>query len=126
MKKILEIDVKITDYYSVKGSVGQVNMILFSCSATGDFFNGKILGTGTDTQKITAQGEFSLSARYMLEGTDFTGTPCKLFIENNGSEEKGFKPRVITDSAALAEWETAELKAEISPSEGGVTIVVFM
>ncbi len=125
MKKILEIDVKITDFYSVKGKTGEVNMILFSGSARGEFFNGKVLGTGTDTQKITTEGKFTLSARYMLEGTDFTGTSCKLFIENNGSEEEGFKPRVITDSAALAHWEMAELKAEIEPAEGGVTVTIL-
>lgn len=126
MKQLLKIDVTINEDYSVKGTVGQVNMLLFSGHAEGALFNGTILGVGTDTQRTSPAGDFLLSARYMLEGVDYTGAACRIFIENNGSFEKGFRPTLITDSAALRAWEEAALQAEVTASENGVIVTIWM
>lgn len=50
-----------------------------------------------------------MSARYMLTGTDRTGQPCHIYVDNNAWFTNGEKPRpwhskplFITDSKALA------------------------
>jgi hypothetical protein len=86
-----------------------VVMIPFAGSVTGKYFDGKVLSGGIDTQIIGKHGDrHTLSARYMLKGKDYTGEPCKIFIENNGLMNKKHKdmlfrtyPKIITDSKAL-------------------------
>lgn len=51
MTKILEIAVEITDSVSVKGQQNSINMLSFTGDAAGDYFHGRIIGTGVDTQK---------------------------------------------------------------------------
>jgi hypothetical protein len=59
-------------------------MILFHGDADCDNFHGKVLPGGVDTQ-VQYQGEKrSLSARYILEGTDIDGCSCRIFVENEG------------------------------------------
>lgn len=50
---------------------------------------------------------------------------CRCFIENNGSFNDGFIPKIVTDSPALSEFEGAKLKAEIEPKENGVIVSIF-
>lgn len=100
-------------------------MLCFSATAEGKYFNGRSLGTGVDTQRGKIGGSLSLSARYMLEGKDIDGLPCRIFIENNGSFEGGFEPRIITDSAALSEFEDRPLKAKIKQADGGVVVSIY-
>ena len=66
-----------------------------------------------------------LSARYMLEGTDAAGNACRIFIENQGSWQEGFTPRIVTDSSLLKELETAELTATVDGIPGGVLVRIF-
>lgn len=48
-------------------------------------FEGTILPGAIDTQIIGSDGKLhTLSARYMVKGTDHTGEPCTIYIENNG------------------------------------------
>lgn len=62
-----------------------VVMISFTGTATGKYFTGKVLPGGVDTQIIGKDKErHTLSARYILEGKDFNGDDCKIYIENNG------------------------------------------
>ncbi|MGN1100620.1 MAG: DUF3237 family protein [Huintestinicola sp.] len=125
MVKILEIAVEITDSAFVKGQHNSINMLSFTGEATGDYFHGRIIGTGVDTQRISPDGTMSLSARYMLQGKDHTGEDCRIFIENNGADLSCCKPSIITDSKALADWETAALMAKVVPTEKGVTVSIF-
>lgn len=125
MTKILEIAVEITDSAFVKGQQKSINMLSFTGEATGDHFRGRIIGTGVDTQKISPDGTALLSARYMLQGKDHTGEDCRIFIENNGTDLSCCKPSIVTDSKALVDWETADLKAEVVPTEKGVTVSIF-
>lgn len=123
---ILTINVKCLESFSVSGSKTNICMIPFTGTAESEYFSGKIIGTGTDTQKTPNGGRMSLSARYMLEGTDHAGNKCRIFIENQGDFETGFRPMIVTDSPALAHWETTPLYAAVESVEDGVTVKIFM
>lgn len=122
---ILTIRVECGEASCVTGYKMDIVMIPFTAVASGRFFTGKTVGTGVDTQKIAKGGEAFLSARYMLEGEDFAGNKCRVFIENQGNFRDGFKPMLVTDSPVLKDWEYAEFSAEIEPVAGGVTIKIF-
>ena len=128
-KEELTINVRITGVNEVKGHAGTARMILFDGDAHCDNFNGKILPGGVDTQKDITGEPFKLSARYVLEGTDFEGKECHIFIENNGEVGKDGSlhtvPKVITDSDALSYLENKELFGTIEDIEGGVRIHIF-
>ncbi len=125
MIKLFDVYVDITDTISVKGKLHDICMLSFSGEARGRYFNGKVIGSGIDTQYISRSGHMILSARYMLEGRDINGNECRCFIENNGSFDGGFIPEIVTNSPALSEFEGAELKAEIETKENGVIVSIF-
>lgn len=122
---VLVISVKCEEPFGVSGDNGGVVMIPFNGTSESSYFKGRILGIGVDTQRITREGKVFLSARYMLEGTDFSGQKCRIFIENQGSDMSACKPTVITDSKALSELETAVLRSVVEPAEGGVTVKIY-
>ena len=121
---LMEIEVKCEEPLRVAGAKRDVVMIPFSGKVTGKYFQGQIVGPGVDTQKIDKGGIPFLSARYMLEGTDYAGNPCRIFVENQGSWGGEFVPTVVTDSPLLADWETADLYAEVNGIPGGVLVKV--
>lgn len=125
MIKLFDVYVDIIDNVCVKGKLHDVCMLSFTGKVSGRYFNGKVIGTGVDTQYSSKDEPMLLSARYMLEGKDIDGNECRCFIENNGSFENGFTPKIVTDSPSLSEFEEAELKAEITAKENGVIISIF-
>ena len=125
MTKLFDVYVDITDTVSVKGKLHDICMLSFTGEARGRYFNGKVIGTGVDTQNISKDGRMILSARYMLEGKDIDGKDCRCFIENNGSFDDGFIPEIVTDSPALSKYEGVTLKAEIETKENGVIVSIF-
>jgi len=130
-QEILTIHVTITGMEEVKGKNKEALMILFSGKVEGPYFTGTILPGGVDTQKEEKGSPRTLSARYILQGTDSMGQSCRIFIENNGIvEEKAssFKttPTIITDSKNLAWMETALLEGEVIPMESGVKVLIFI
>lgn len=122
---IVTIQVKTYDAQVLEGKQTKVVMIPFSGEASGDYFTGKTVANGVDTQIITAD-RFSLSARYMLEGVDRGGKNCRLFIENNGTSFDNCIPRICTDSEELAFLENAPLRAEVICMENGVIVKIYM
>lgn len=110
-----------------------VVMIPFTGSVTGKYFEGRVLPGGIDTQIIGKQGgSHTLSARYMLEGKDYTGEPCKIFIENNGNIHKKINdilfrtyPRMITNSKALEFLAREIFIGEGIPTETGLDIKIY-
>ncbi len=122
---LLEIQVRILESIRVKGAARDIVMIPFTGTADGPWFTGKVIGPGVDTQRISKDGKAALSARYMLEGTDKSGRPCRIFIENQGSFDTGFTPLIVTDSALLSDWETAKLRATVESAPGGVPVRIF-
>ena len=116
MEEVLRITVRLEEICETKGHLGSARMIAFSGEADGPYFTGKILPHGVDTQTEKTGETMQLSARYMLSGTDHTGQPCRLFIENNGTEDKNgivTSPQIYTDSEALAWMEKAVLTGSV-------------
>ena len=122
---IVTINVTTYDSQMLEGRNSRVVMIPFSCKAEGNYFNGKSVADGVDTQITSADG-FSLSARYMLEGTDRCGKSCRLFIENNGTSLDNCIPKIYTDSDELAFLEKAKLTADVECVENGVVVRIYM
>ena len=121
---IMVINVKTYEAQTLEGNNAKVVMIPFSAEAEGKYFNGTTVAEGIDTQ-IISDSSFSVSARYMLEGTDCLGEKCRLFIENNGSSFDNCVPKIYTDSKALAFLEAARLNAEVEGIEKGVIIRIY-
>jgi hypothetical protein len=133
-EEVLTVHVKIEKTIEMKSDkVDDVLMIMFNGSVDGKYFNGEVLPGGIDTQVIGKFGDrHTLSARYMLEGKDYTGESCKIFIENNGnSNEKAkdapFKtyPKIITNSKALEFLNYDLLVGEGIGTESGVDIKIY-
>ena len=122
---LMEIRVECGEAVSVRGQETTVVMIPFTGTTEGPYFRGKTVDTGVDTQRIGEDGIARLSARYMLEGQDAAGNACRIFIENQGSWEDGFTPRIVTDSPLLKDWETADLGATVEGIPGGVLVRIF-
>lgn len=122
---IMTINVTTHEAHTLEGKVSRVVMIPFSAQAEGEYFCGKTVADGVDTQLTTRDG-FSLSARYMLEGTDRSGNKCRVFIENNGTSLDNCRPKIYTDSKELAFLQNAELTASVECIENGVVVSIFI
>lgn len=129
-KEVLTVDVNVTGAEEVKGQKGEALMIFFEGSAKGSGFSGVIGPSSVDTQKQEYNKTRFLSARYILKGTDETGNPCKIFIENNGSFESNgditTHPIIYTDSPSLAWMETENIFGKIEGKEGRVIIHLYI
>ncbi len=125
MDEILRVHVKVEQSDMVEGAGKTVCMVAFSGTADGPYFQGRILPGGIDTQTYKKGEPAALSARYMLEGVDDRGKPCRLFIENNGTETEGKMrtvPTIVTDSVSLRWMEEADLWGTVDGTEDGVLI----
>lgn len=129
MRLLLTIQVYIDAYQAVNGHHAEAAMLLFHGNAEGEYFQGTIAPGGVDTQYQRHGESRSLSARYMLSGTDFTGQECRIFVQNEGefaaNGEIVTTPKLLTDSKALAEWEELPLHGTLEDMEGGVRIRIF-
>lgn len=121
---LMSVDIKTTEAAGVFSSAGGINMIPFTGSTNGAYFTGEIVGTGYDTQKYD-MGSPVFSARYLIRGKDYTGQQCSIFIENNGDALDKCTPTVITDSAALSEWQSYSLRTIVTPVGGGVIVDMY-
>ena len=132
-KLIFEVHIGIDekDISFLKGPAGEVVMIPFTGTVTGEIFNGVVRPGGVDTQTVNQNGVRHMSARYMLEGTDSAGEPCRIYIENNGwfeTQSMPFKtiPTFYTDSKSLAPYlHSNRFRGEGHPAAGGVVIKMF-
>lgn len=124
--EVLRIYVNVTGFYEVVSGDRTIRMLPFEGTCDGPFFKGNILPGGVDTQKGYADGTGTLSARYMIEGTDCEGNACKLFIENNAKFNNYTVPTIITDSPALKWLETADLQGRLEFPDGKLNIVIEM
>ncbi len=122
---LLKVEVQCGEAFSVSGQDRDIVMIPFSGTAQGPYFNGRILGEGVDVQKIDKNGKRVLSARYMLEGEDFMGQKCRIFIENEGCPGEIYRPLLVTDSQALAGWEKETLWDTVEGIPGGVCVRIY-
>lgn len=123
MQEVLCLKIEMDEYVEVHGQRGRARMICFHGEVNSELFHGKVMPGGVDTQIRETGGENRLSARYILEGTDYTGKNCRIFIENNGTDpEQGdmiqTKPHILTDSEALSWLENADLSGTVSETDG--------
>ncbi|MCR5621647.1 MAG: esterase family protein [Treponema sp.] len=125
-KALMEIDVSLCEADTLGEGSSKIVMIPFSARTDGAYFTGATAANGVDTQRTDARGKFTLSARYMLKGHDFTGKSCGIFIENNGSSLDDCVPTVRTDSEALSFMERADLRATVQPGDGRVTVRISL
>lgn len=129
-QEVLTVLVDITGATQVQGARGSSNMVAFTGRVECDNFHGVILPGGVDTQ-IMVNGHLTLSARYVLEGTDHTGHGGRIFIENNGETDDPAAPmtthpRIFTDCPALQWLEAADLYGTLEPrGTDGVCIHIF-
>ncbi len=85
--EIFTFTIDIGSTTSVTGSTGKASMIHFGGASDCASFKGKIVSDCVDTRlKFNGQIE-TLSARYILSGTDAKGNPCKIYVENNGIDD---------------------------------------
>ena len=133
-EEVLTINIKIETAIDMKNDNGDaVVMILFTGNTKGKYFEGEVIPGGVDTQVIGKYGDrHTLSARYILEGKDYEGESCKIFIENNGNINNKLEgilfrtyPKIITNSKALDFLNHDVLVGEGYPAEDGVKIVIY-
>ncbi|MGO4528053.1 DUF3237 family protein [Paenibacillus sp. 2TAF8] len=134
MEELFTVHVKIENSIELKNADGDsVVMITFTGNVTGTSFEGSVREGGVDTQIIGKEGgRHSLSARYMLQGHDYRGQACEIYIENNGyigevKDDMLFRtsPRIITNSKALSTLNVDALIGEGYPAVDGVDIKIF-
>ena len=121
------------DMSMLRAAHGEAAILPFGGTVSGEVFNGRVLPGGADCQTVDANGVRHMCARYMLEGTDFMGAKCRVYIENNGWFSGGtptmpFKtvPTFLTDSEALSPILCSGFfRGEGHPREGGVLIKLF-
>lgn len=119
----LKLHIHVTAVQEVASDSVRVCMALFQGSCEGPYFQGEIAPGGVDTQYVYPDGSGTLSARYMLFGTDAEGNPARLFIENNAVlGEPITHPRIRTDQPSLRWLETAALTGRITAEQDRLTI----
>lgn len=114
--EIFTFTIDIGSTTSVTGNTGKASMIHFGGASDCANFKGKIVSDCVDTRlKFNGQIE-TLSARYILSGTDANGNSCKIYVENNGIDDNGMvtEPTIITDNPDFAWVESAKLHGTVS------------
>lgn len=124
-KEVLTIDIQITgrELRREEGTYRQI-AIFFTGSCEGPYFTGHILPGAEDVQEYFGNGNVKLRAEYILEGTDYPGEKCRLHIVNQRINEE-WKPKVTTDSKALAFLNYSDLTAVLEGYSGGLTVRIF-
>lgn len=122
--EVLRVYVNLTGFHEVVSGKGTIRMLPFDGMVEGPFFRGVILSGAADTQKADIHGNGGLSARYMIEGEDCAGNPCKMFVENNALFNAPTVPDIVTDSPILKWLETAKLQGRIELPDGKVEIAI--
>lgn len=127
LEEVLSIDVKINSTEEVITTPVSARIISFTGTCSSPLFKGEIVHGGADAQIITEKGT-SLSARYILKGTDSAGEKCTVFIENNGTTVHDGSlittPKILTDSHTLKFLETIHLTGTIIPKDNGVKVII--
>lgn len=121
MQEIFNIIIDILSVDEVNGRHITAKMISFNGTCEGQYFNGKIMDHGVDTQLIAKDGTGRVSARYMMKGVDCSSKPCKVFIENegviSGAGEIHTTPKIVTDSMELSWLQEEKLYGKVAVEE---------
>ncbi len=125
---IFEINITVNEVKEVIVSKGSVRMISFGGNVSSPLFNGEVIPNAVDTQVQYNNAAKKLSARYILEGKDMSGNPCRIFIENNGTDNNGViitTPVIITDSPELQWLENAVLKGTVVSENNQLVVKIY-
>jgi len=126
--EVLKLHIQVKHCEKVESEQGTVQMLSFDGRCDGDYFRGEILPGGVDTQICYKDQPPKLSARYILQGKDYTGRECRIFIENNGimrTNETITRPVIYTDSIALKWMETESMYGILTVAEGQPIITIY-
>ena len=125
--EILRIKINLTSSSEVTGDI-TVRMLGFDGTCESEYFCGRVLSGGMDTQKLDGEGNGTLSARYMLEGTDCENRQCRIFIENNAVIRNGVigrtAPGIVTDSPVLNRLLQKRAYGTLHSDEAGLVICI--
>lgn len=126
--EILRIKINVTSSSEVTGDM-TVKMVGFTGICDGEYFCGRVLDGGIDTQKLDRNGNGTLSARYMLEGTDCENRQCHVFVENNAVVQNGIigrtTPEIVTDSSVLKRLLQKKIYGTLDSNDGGLFVSIF-
>lgn len=128
-----QIEVRSDQVSELTCGIGKVKIIPFDGRVQSELFAGRLLPGAADIQITNASGIRHMCAQYMFEGVDASGTPCRLFVCNNGYFEPGHRPKpfhacptFMTDSEALGEYlHQPRFRAEGSREEDCLHIRIF-
>lgn len=112
---------------------GMVKFIPFGGSVQSDLFSGNVRPGAADVQVTNAAGIRHMQAKYIFEGKDGQGTPCHLFVENNGYFEPGNRPSPFHACPTMmsdSDWLNNQISGNHFRAEGhraaqGVDIKIF-
>ena len=133
-KLIMQIHVSLdpSDRTELNGPGGGVLFLPFTGTVDGELFQGVVRPGAVDCQTVNLAGVRHMCARYMLEGTDRAGKPCRILVENNGwfngDTPDGFPtvPTFLTDSEELAPiLHRNVFRGKGTRQPGGVLIQMF-
>lgn len=129
MRDILDIQIVFEKTVQIETEEKAVKLIYFSGSCETEYFSGTVLQGGIDTQILTGSGG-TVSARYVLEGTDAAGIPCRIFVENEGvlneAGEMRTKPKFVTDSHELSWLNNSELKCRFFMEDSKFHVIMYV
>lgn len=121
MKKelVIEVSVVVDSCNRLEDSDVLVQQVGFHGTFWSIAGSGTILPGGVDTQVKLEDGPMTLSARYMMEGTDEAGNTFLIYVENNATMDAPgdncTHPQVLTNCEKLKYLETADLMGELEP-----------
>lgn len=122
MKEVFDIVVTVQEVQEVITAKATVKMLVFTAVCEGTGFVGRTLPGAVDRQIIQADGTGVLSARYLMEGVDAGGQPCKVYIDNTGTIDKDGEivtsPLIYTDSNELQHLQDSKLYGKVTFEEG--------
>lgn len=119
MEKVImtfKIHVNRDDMSGVEGPAGGAFFVPFHANVESDLFTGTTRPGACDVQTEDLAKARHMCAKYLFDGTDMDGNPCKLYVRNDGwmnpanREDPFFNacPHFITDSVKLSAYLSQE------------------
>ena len=107
-----KVSVDRSEMSALEGPFGGAYFVPFQAEVKSRIFTGKTRPGACDVQTENLAKVRHMCDKYLFEGVDENGNPCKLFVQNDGwmnpanREDPFFQavPTFITDSPALGEY----------------------
>lgn len=137
MNCALIISIDTENSMDIKGSTGSARMVQLAGSSKCELFEGAILPGSTSTH-VYKDGILRINFAYMLQGIDYSGKSCTIFVEDTAYVQKNkakstqskikepitTHPAIFTTSSALSWLETEPLIGEITLHKGKICISI--